>query len=330
MQALHCIINTTSVCTQHCPNCYYTGNGVMDEGMVRSVASWIRGVCKGQGVKEAKIQFLGGEPLTNLPILLSLMEALDDLPGHPDGKFITYTNGSLLTESVMGDLKAYHTKVMLNPTHNNLVWVLEKASTIKRMMGGVSLSVVADATNLPRLAALTAIMCRLKGAIRINRLYDGASIPGYIDEYKKQMHRVFDIVLESDYVMYPNFILESTYPLWPDDRNPHSCGRWLVIIDPNGNIRSCNPDMSTVVGNVHTTAWEDIKFHQRWSAKGLPECQGCEWSVGGWCQGGCPYTRKLTFGSYGHKTPFCEAFKELFPRLKELKDKWIACNEVKE
>jgi radical SAM protein with 4Fe4S-binding SPASM domain len=190
-------------------------------------------------------------------------------------------------------------------------------------MGGISLAVVADEINLPRLAELTKLAIKYDGHIRINRLYHGGRIPGYVNRFGQAMHTVFDELLAAPKAMWPNFILESTYPLWEGPQNCHACGRWFLVFDPDGTIRSCNADMSTKIGSIYTHyKMADFKFTHRWSSKNLSECQDCEWANGGWCQGGCPFSRKLTWGTYGKATPFCKVYKELFPRLKELTDKW--------
>ena len=312
-----------SQCTRSCPNCYYPKDGQMSLQMARDVGLWIKQLAKAEGVKLFKAHFLGGEPLLNPDALLLLVEALQDLPAHPDGKFVVFTNGDLLAYHTLAELKKHKIKIMLNPTTDNTMTIHEKMHLIKTICGGVSLAIVADEVNLPRLHLLAQLAVAHDGHIRINRLYHGGIIPGYVEEYRKQMHKVFDILLSTEKPMWPNFILESTYPTWEGPKNCHACGKWLLIIDPNGDIRSCNADMNTKIGHISThTKMSDFKFPQRWSSKDLEECKGCEWANGGYCQGGCPYTRKLTFGTYDKRTPFCSAFKELFPRLMELKERW--------
>lgn len=293
------------------------------------LSQWISELCQRENVLWYKAHFLGGEPFLKKELLFFLIEKLQaDLPshtkGHPDGQFVVFTNGDEIDGATLKRCKQYKVKIILNPTSDDLVTVHEKIHFIKTLCGGCSLAVVADEINLPRLPQLAALAVSHNGHIRINRLYDGGRNQEYIETFRKQMHKVFDILLSAEIPMWPNFILESTYPLWEDERNPHACGRWLLVFDPDGNIRSCNADMTTVIGNIFTTkpSMSEFKFTHRWSSKGLEGCHGCEWAIGGWCQGGCPFTRKLTYGTYTHNTPFCEAFKELFPRLKELTQRW--------
>lgn len=332
MDALQTNIYVTDVCNQGCPSCYYTKNGIrMTHQMAGELAFWIGSLCEIERVKSYRCHILGGEPLENLPVVYTLLDKLEDsLPEHthgvPEGKYVIFTNGELLTEDILREFKRRHVKIMLNPTMNSLEWVEDRMKMIKSICGGVSLAVVADKFNVVRLHLLAKLASDMDGHIRINRLYDGGFNVWYVDAFRKQMHKVFDVLLEAKKPMWPNFIMESTYVTWELPKNPNACGRWILIFDSDGTIRSCNADLDTRIGHIHTHhAMSDFKFTHRWSAKNLPECQGCEWIV--WCQGGCPYSRKLAFGTYDKPTAFCWAYKELFPRLMELTKRWKDRND---
>ena len=329
MDALHINIYLTGQCQHHCNYCYYPRRDAMSSEIGQKLLTWIHDLCAAEQVKLFKAHFLGGEPLENWPVLLQLLDGLVDLPAHPDGKFVLFTNGDLLTVEKLKELRARHVKIMLNPTTDSLAVVDNKMTMIKSHCGGVSLAVVADTVNLPRLVDLTKLAIKYHGHIRINRLYHGGTIPGYVDAFQNQMSLVLDTILEAERPMWPNFIMESTYPLWNSPKNCYSCGRWLLVIDPDGTIRSCNADMDTIIGHIDThKRASDFKFMQRWSAKQLPECQDCQWV--GWCQGGCPFTRKLAYGTYLQRTPFCRAFKELFPKLKLIRDRWVTVHGMEQ
>lgn len=318
-----------------CKHCYYPTSGrTLTKDVANQVVDWIVKQCQDEQVQYYKAHLLGGEPFQEPDVLFYLIDTLKTaLPPHtkphPDGQFVVFTNGEYLDRDALSECKARHVYVMLNPTDKDLHTVHELMHLIKSVCGGVSLAIVADEVNLSRLPQLTELAIAHNAHIRINRLYHGGTIPGYVEEFAAQMHRVFDRLLAAERPMWPNFILESTYPTWQDDRIAHACGRWLVVIDPDGTIRSCNADMSTVCGHISTNiSIRDLHFTHRWSARNLAECQGCEWAKGGWCNGGCPFTRKLTWGTYNKATPFCEAYKTLFPRLRELTEKWLKYNAV--
>jgi len=326
LEALMAFVYVSNDCHRHCEDCYWNNpTPRMTEEMALKSSRWIAETCREQEVKKLRILFLGGEPLNNEKIIFQFIDDLENhLPkfteSHQDGKYILFTNGDLLTEDILSNLKSRKVFICVNPTYDSLEEVEKKILRVKRACGGCSLAISLNTLNMQRLPELTELAVRHNCKLRVNRLYHGGNIPGYIDEYTKQMSKMFEILLVAPTPVYPNWIMESTYPTWEGPKNCYSCGKWLAIIDTDGGIRSCNPDPTTVIGHIGTHRWNDLVFLQRWTSKNLPECQGCEWVV--WCQGGCPYTRKLTWGTYEKASPFCSAFKELFPRLTKLKERW--------
>jgi radical SAM protein with 4Fe4S-binding SPASM domain len=318
---------TTNKCSKGCDHCY---NLSIDDGMTRGVADqsvrWLKRICIEENVKHLRVSFLGGEPLNTFDMVIYLVDQMHEkiewvTPMPPDGH-ILHTNGDLLTDDMLKGLKSRRIKIALNPTYDTLEEVEKKIIHIKSVCRGCTLSIALNDFNMPRITDLARLAVKHHCQMRINRLYDGGKNLAYVNEYKNQMSEVLDILLSSEKPLWPNWIMESTYPTWEGPKNPYSCGRWLVIITPDGTLRSCNPDYDTKVGSIYTHLhWKELKFPQRWSAKNLPECQGCEWIT--WCQGGCPYSRKLAYGTYDKRTPFCSAFKQLFPKLMLLKDRWI-------
>lgn len=318
----------TNQCNKGCDHCY---NPSKPEHMTPETAEnsvqWIKNICDAESVKNLRIVFLGGEPLENVNTLFQFVDSVnskipDVVPLLPEGQFISFTNGDLFTDEILKGYRDRRIKILFNPTYDSIEEIERKVIYIKSICHGCSLSVALNDVNMPRVDELAKLAVKYHCNMRINRLYDGGNNPDYVEQYRAQMHQVLEILLSSPKPIYPNWIMESTFPTWDGQNNPYSCGRWLVIIDPDGTLRSCNPDYETIIGHINTTKhWSELKFPQRWSAKNLPECQGCEWI--GWCQGGCPYTRKLAYGTYDRKSPFCEAFKELFPYLMILKKRWI-------
>jgi len=327
MDALQVHIYVSSWCDKGCPECYYPKDlGFMGPSTSGAVILWLCNLLKTENVKMLKVLFLGGEPLTKTGMILQMIDGINFYKPeltkpHPDGEFLIFTNGDRLNPLILDEFKKRKVRVVLNPCHDPIEKIESKINLNKAYMGGCSLAIALDEFNLARLPELTELAIRQKSHIRTNRLYHGGVIPGYIEKYKESMTKMFRLLLLSDWVMWPNFIMESTYPTWEGPKNPNACGRWLLIVDPDGGIRSCNADMETKIGSIYThKKMADFEFSHRWSAKTLPECQGCEWIT--WCQGGCPYTRKLTYGTYEKRSPFCEPFKELFPLLFELKSRW--------
>jgi uncharacterized protein len=318
----------TNNCNRVCPYCYWPhGESAMSPQVALDSANWIVDICKEENVKSLRVNFLGGEPFIAIDTVFFFINALQArLPEHVkaylDGQFLVFTNGDYLSEDVLKECKKHQIYIMLNPTYDNLDIVEKKIEYIKYFCHGCSLAVVLDEMNLPRIVDLTKLIIKHNGHIRINRLYNGGKDPEYVKEYGRQMDKVLDLILTAPKPMWPNWIIESTYPTWQSPKNCYSCGKWLAVIDPDGTLRSCNADLDTKIGSIYTHKhWKELKMHQRWSAKNILECQGCEWIT--LCQAGCPYTRKLAYGTYDKKTPFCNEFKKLFPKLIKIKDRYV-------
>jgi len=331
MYALHTNVYVTKKCNRYCPNCYYWRNlEDMSFDMAERVGKWIADMYKREEVIENRVHILGGEPTLNINSTFALIDTIEKYkPSHTvspqEGTYVLFTNGDFVL-SYLSELRKRKVKVLLNPTTSSLSTIEKRCLEIKEVCGGCSLAIVLDELNMSRLPKLTELAVTHHFHMRVNRLYHGGTIPGYVEEYRTQMRKMFNILLASDWVMWPNFIMESTYPTWSSPKNPNACGRWFIAIDPDGTVRTCNADPDTTVGSIDTIMrMSDVKFSHRWSAKNLPECQECEWIT--WCQGGCPFTRKLTYGTYDKRSPFCSVFKELFPMLMELKEKWEQSHE---
>lgn len=327
MDALQVNFYLGNQCNRSCTDCYYPKepSQMMDLKMVKEISNWLRDLCLNDKVIYFKSHLLGGEPLLFSGVLFALVDNLLRLPvkPHPDGMVVLFTNGDFLSAELLRECKRRDIKILINPTNEPLKRVEGKIKLVKEICGGCSLAVTLDAHNLERLPEIGKLAVKHHCHTRVNRLYNGGSIPGYVEEFKEQMIKFFEILLSAEWAMWPNFILESTYPTWEGPKNPHFCGRSFLAVDPDGDIRSCNADLDTKIGTVFThRKMGDFTFPQRWSSKNIPECQYCEWAPGGWCQSGCPYTRKLTYGTYDRKSPFCEAFRVLFPMLSKLKDRW--------
>jgi radical SAM protein with 4Fe4S-binding SPASM domain len=328
------VIYITNECNRSCPRCYWQSirSGKMDSRTVSQVAWWIADTCYSQRVQALNLGFLGGEPFGNPEMLFMLHDSVRRLRppftgDYADAATTVYTNGDPLTPALFREIKTRRILLRFNPTYDDLDTVERKAVAIKSALGGCSLSVALDEMNLMRLPELAHLVVKHGFQIRTNRLYDGGAILGYVQAYKEQMRRMFEIFLDAGKPVYPNWIMESTLPLWRGPKNPTLCGKYLLAIDTDGTLRSCNADPDTVIGHVGTHRFSDLRFLQRWSAKELADCQDCGFILH--CQGGCPYTRKLTYGTYNHKSPFCSAFKELFPLLYKLRDKWNEWNKQK-
>ncbi len=289
--------------------------------MANDVGSWLASLYKKEEAKSYRISFLGGEPSINLDAVCTITDKLDLMYQNPIRKdYLLFTNGDFLTLPALYRIKRRKLRVMFNPTMAPLDEIERKITMFKKYLGGCWMSIVLDECNIERIEEIVKLALKYHCHTRISRLYNGGIDLDYVQKYKEVMHKVFDLLLDSDWVMHYNQLIDSFY-LGAKNKNPYSCGKFYMTIDPDGSIRSCSGDYSTKIGHITTHhKLSDLRFIQRWTAKDAPECQECEYVS--FCQAGCPLVKKLAYGTYQGKSPFCGALKELLPRLIQLKNKW--------
>lgn len=103
----------------------------------------------------------------------------------------------------------------------------------------------------------------------------------------------------------------------------HTCGvgNSYLVIDHNGQVSKCHMMMHQPVTSVYTenplrVIRQDTNSLQNPSVDSKLECNKCDWRYV--CTGGCPaLTYRLT-GRFDLKSPNCNIYKSIFPRIQEL------------
>jgi len=228
----------------------------------------------------------------------------------------------LITTEVLKELKSRGIRIALNPSYDSLQDVENKILKIKEVCKGCALFVCLNDANLSRATEIAKLAVKHNCFIRINRMYQGSNNSEYIEEYGRKASEMLDVLLAFPKPAWPNWVIDSVFPLRLNgNKNSYSCGKGLFVVDWDGMLRSCNPDYDSTIGSIRTHLHlKDFIFPQKWNAEDLSECKECSWL--NLCQGGCPYTRKIAYGIYGRKTPFCEVHKKIWPKLLELTEKW--------
>lgn len=102
---------------------------------------------------------------------------------------------------------------------------------------------------------------------------------------------------------------------------PCSAGHDYLVIRPDGQIAKCQMEMRLPVTSLQSA---DPLLELRRAPDGLqnppvtekPDCRSCEWRV--YCAGGCPLLTKRLTGRFDSRSPYCELYLFIFPRLLRL------------
>ena len=328
MYALHLNIYVTDICNRKCSYCYnpYNNMGNMEMSVAKDIGNWVGKATHDARVKNFRCHFLGGEPFINLNSVFTIIEIIDNnynIPASSDGKYVIFTNGDYLTDQNLRELKNRKVLIYLHCLEDLPINELEKRILlVKNIHHGCALSIVIDESPLDRFREIIKLAIKHKCHPRMNALYKVN--PEYVSEYKKiyreKIRLALDLIYNSDFVVYPNFLQSDLYITWDKiGVNPHFCGKCFYVIDSVGKIRTCTiPDDSnrTEYSVYNCTTWKDINFVHKHKVDN-DDCYSCKWVT--WCQGGCPVRRKI---AKVEKTYLCDIYKETFPIMFELKNRW--------
>ena len=330
MYALHLNVYVTDDCNRKCSYCYNpkeeTNKDNMTIDTALKVADWIGNCCYNENVQNFRCHFLGGEPFLNLPAVFGLIDTVESkyqIKGAEEGKYVIFTNGDFLDTAILKEMKRRKIYIYLHCMNELSLAELEnRILFVKYICGGCSLSIVINDSPIDKFIDIVELAIKHKCHIRMNALYEVS--PEYAEEYTKiykdKVSIALDLLIQSGWAIYPNFLQSELFITWDKiGINPHFCGKCFYVINTAGELRSCTMK-NTYMGTINDN-YKDLVFHQRHTAKNLSECKSCEWVT--WCQGGCPARRKIATGSVDNKIYLCEAYKELFPKMFVLRDRWL-------
>jgi len=299
---------------------------------------------KKNGRKNMIIQFTGGEPLINWPLIKYVLEEFSN--GEKHGINIQYsidTNGSLITDEVAKYFKKYdvHVIVSFDTTHG-------KARPLANGQNSITL-----------IKKNIKILNKYKNRIALNTAITTETFHYYNKKYNYNRNLVdfsmqngvkeIGVIFELNVVLYKNYSTDEIiskfwkFYTYARENNIAITGYWyqifqllledkhylkggyktcyangpLLSIEPNGVVYTCKFS-SAYIGNMN-------KFQQIFSTNNyikyaklpfqrLKYCRGCE--IENFCSNICLGVREKTYGTILkiHK-PTCQLYKKLVKKL---------------
>lgn len=103
--------------------------------------------------------------------------------------------------------------------------------------------------------------------------------------------------------------------------HPCGAGRDYIVFRPDGQIAKCQMEMHLPVTSLHAA---DPLLELRHAEQGVqnppitqkPDCRSCTWRA--YCAGGCPLLTWRLTGRFDARSPYCELYQFIFPRLLRL------------
>jgi len=106
-----------------------------------------------------------------------------------------------------------------------------------------------------------------------------------------------------------------------------------LVAQPSGKISKCQMDFANSVTTIHAQdPLADLRSDKT-GLQNLPvqqknECVNCQWK--NYCGGGCPLVAFRATGRYDSRSPYCEIYKFLYPRLLQLEAQRLIFHASKE
>lgn len=300
------------------------------------------GLVRRHGHGALHVEFFGGEPLTNWPLVEGILQQYG---ASSDGVAIGYsitTNGSLVTEAIARTLAQHAVTVAMSfdsPTSTDRVLAHSAQRSGRELLGG-KLRLLRDAGNRVNFNSVL--------SKDTARNFDGKLLVDYAIEHGVAM---IGLILDLDPEFYQDEELKRITAdkviethRYGNERGLPIVGYWhqtfaqlagrqghslrtgykscpaegcKLSVEPDGHLfvcKCCGTQLGTIADLDVALASETYREYARKGFQAAPECAGCE--IEGFCSGVCMGAIEKRYGKLGTIEPAaCSLFREITERL---------------
>lgn len=338
-------LHVTNECNLKCLYCYIKkSNNTLDLEQGRLAIQRIIESAVQNNHKRVTLKFAGGEPLIVFPLVQQLLSYANELAAQSQIEVVPVllTNGTLITPAIAKLLKEQNFVVSLSLDgidlpHNLNRPLLGGQSSFKKVelaLGflqefdvKLNASVVITKLNLSGLPFLVQYLLGRNIAFTFNFLRptefaeDGLTITNL--ELIEVLNQVCDVI-ETNLPTFSihNILLDRVNFIRP---RLQACGAGenYLVVKNNGELTGCqllNSKKSAVVGKIGETKNLLSPIREKHfvplevrSIEHKNGCNQCQWRYN--CAGGCPLATLAAKGRFDTRSPFCDVYKAIIPRL---------------
>jgi len=327
-------LHITNACNLRCTYCYVQkDSAAMDEATGRAAVEAIFRSAARHGFRAVKLKYAGGEPTLNFALVRWLhAHACAQAEQHGLALRATLiTNGVNLSDGVLAfvaecgvrlavslDLCAQaHDRQRGRPGYESAY--AEVRRNIERavqhgLRPHLSITVTGADDEVSADAVRFALGMGLPFNLNFARQPDGYLSDAQIAGVIRSVRRAFAEIAANP----PSYSLLGVLDRADFARaHGYTCGagRWYLVIDHFGRISPCQMRMDRTVGDV---CMSDPLAAVRAAFVNLPvdergDCAGCTWRYA--CGGGCPLMAGQPVGGRASASPYCAAYRALYPEL---------------
>ena len=335
-------------CTRKCPDCWATTEmrnkiglkcnnpdmfkvNRMDDKTFNRMLTFLSDLYHTHNWGYSAYVFLGGEPLIEYDRIVKLAEY--NKKNNMKNIWIALQSNFDLIDDI--DFTKLNTPTLVDFNVNTLpIEEIDRRCRILKEFNfiyDIELHMTCFEENFDRIPAITEYAIKNGFRTVVYRNQFKGNDQKYKEYYKKVLHNYFDVIerlkKECYFINVRKNLFDSYFATPTNIGLFHICGRRHLNIYPDGELGGgCVRAIETRIGyNIESQlkdVLEGIKMydflHALKSDNTHHECKTCP--VRFTCHGGCPYDKMLTYGknTSENKNPWCEVYKEIFPRLLKL------------
>ncbi len=330
----------TNQCNLRCKYCYIPKSSEnMSMNIANEALDKIYISAGRHGIKKISFLMMGGEPVLELPKILTLMKKIKVLNKKYNitAAVNLISNGILITEEIARTLKKnkiglqisidglekYHDKLRVFPSgKGSFKYVLKGIDNLQKVGVSFNAIIVVTRKNVAGIPEFIKYLQSKNIRFSFNFFRDNPQAQQKLicdnDTLIKTLTKVYKYLFQNP----SKFSLLSH--LDKINFNPRlvSCviGESLIAVRQDGKLTSCQMTMDTSFGSIND---EDVIEQMRKKGNfvkphGLTvndkiPCKSCIWKY--ICAGGCPFFTNQYYGRYDTHSPYCRTYKSLIPLL---------------
>lgn len=338
-------LHLTDSCNLRCDYCYLPHRPqTMPRETAFQAIETLFTLAQRHGYPAVKLKYAGGEPLLRFPLLQEIHQRAAETSRQTQTRLeaVLLTNGTLLTPEHLVFLSENHIRLMISldgigewhniqrhyaggkPSFAQVEHAIECAQN-----AGLAphISITLSEKNLPGLPQTIHWLLERKLTFSLN-FYRENDCATSIRAFDPASPQTRSILQETFSLLEANPPRHSLLGLLTDRASfsashlhPCGAGRDYLVIRPDGQIAKCQMEMHLPVTALHAA---DPLLELRSAPQGLqnppvtqkPDCHSCQWRA--YCAGGCPLLSQRINGQFNSRSPYCELYQFLFPRLLRL------------
>ncbi len=332
-------LHITNQCNLRCKYCYVNKSlGKMSMSVANEAVEKIFLSASKHGFKTIKFSICGGEPVLELPKILTLMKKIRVLNNkyNINSQVDLISNGTLITEKIaqtikdnkiglqisIDGLEQYNDQTRIFPSGKGSYRFIEKGLDNLQKVGVVfNVIIVITAKNVAGIPDFIKYLLSRNIKYTFNFYRENPAAKDKLMCDKDVLINTLKRVYKYLYQNPPGFTLLNQLDKVRFSPRLNTCimGTSYFAVRHDGKIASCQMSMDTEIGSINDKDLiETMKKGNFIRPKGLTvdgkiPCRTCLWKY--ICVGGCPYFANQYFGKFDTKSPYCEVFKALIPVL---------------